>query len=93
MKFINKLHETYEFLHKLDELILSKGNNHNIKKCLSSISEDLAKYKDIDENSIRIENDDVISKITDVLNRINDIETNVRNKLVITEKYNSYLKS
>ena len=29
----------------------------------------------------------------DVLSRINEIETNVRNKLVITEKYNSYLKS
>ena len=93
MSFINKLHETNEVFNTLDELILSKSNIQNLKKHLSSISEDLAKYKNIDEKNISVGNNEIKSKIIDVLSRINEIETNVRNKLVITEKYNSYLKS
>ena len=93
MSFINKLHETHEVLNKLNDLILNKSDKINLKKHLLSISEDLAKYKDIDEKNTRFNNDEIKSKITDVLSRINEIETNVKNKLVITEKYNSYLKS
>ena len=93
MSFINKLHETHEVFNKLNDLILSKSDKVNLKTYLLSISEDLAKYKDIDENNTRFKNDEIKSKITDVLSRINEIETNVKNKLVITEKYNSYLKS
>ena len=93
MSFINKLHETHEVFNKLDDIILRKNDKNNLKKHLLSISEDLAKYKDIDEKNTRFENDEIKSKVTDVLSRINEIETNVKNKLVITEKYNSYLKS
>ena len=93
MSFINKLHETHEVFNKLNDLILSKSDKVNLKKHLLSISEDLAKYKDIDEKNTRFENDEIKSKVTNVLSRINEIETNVKNKLVITEKYNSYLKS
>ena len=93
MSFINKLHETHEVFNKLDDIILRKNDKNNLKKHLLSISEDLAKYKDIDEKNTRFENDEIKSKVTNVLSRINEIETNVKNKLVITEKYNSYLKS
>ena len=93
MSFINKLHETHEVFNKLNDIILSKSDKDNLKTHLLSISEDLAKYKDIDEKNTRLKNDEIKSKITDVLSRINEIETNVKNKLVITEKYNSYLKS
>ena len=93
MSFINKLDETYEVFNKLNDLILIKSDNVNLKKHLLSISEDLAKYKDIDEKNTGFKNDEIKSKINDVLSRINEIETNVKNKLVITEKYNSYLKS
>ena len=93
MSFINKLDETNEVFNKLDELILSKSNKHDLKEHLLSISRDLANYKEIDEKKMGSGNDQIKSKIIDVLDRINEIETNVRNKLVITEKYNSYLKS
>ena len=93
MSFINKLHETHEVFNKLNDIILSKSDKDNLKTHLLSISEDLAKYKDIDEKNTRLKNDEIKSKISDVLSRINEIETNVKNKLVITEKYNSYLKS
>ena len=93
MSFINKLHETHEVFNKLNDLILSKSDKVNLKKHLLSISEDLTEYKDIDENNFRYEKDEIKSKIISILNRINEIETNVKNKLVITEKYNSYLKS
>ena len=93
MSFINKLHETHEVFDRLNDLILSKNDNVNLKKHLLSISDDLAKYKDIDVKNTRFKNDEIKSKITVVLNEINKIETNVKNKLVITVKYNSYLKS
>ena len=93
MSFINKLDETHEVFNKLNDLILSKSDKVNLKTHLLSISEDLAKYKDIDEKNTRFKNDEIKSKISDVLSIINEIETNVKNKLVITENYNSYLKS
>ena len=52
MSFINKLDETNEVFNKLDELILSKSDKDNLKKHLLSISEDLAKYKEIDEKML-----------------------------------------
>ena len=67
MSFINKLHETHEVFNKLNDLILSNSDKVNIKKHLLSISEDLAKYKDIDEKNIRFKNDEIKSKITVVL--------------------------
>ena len=94
MSFLNKLNDTYELLNKLDDVIINKNTDNNLlKKQLLSVSEDLAKYKDIDAKNIKFENDEIKSKITDVLNRINDIEINVKNKLILTEKYNSYLNS
>ena len=56
MSFINKLDETHEVFNKLNDLILSKSDNVNLKKHLLSISEDLAKYKDIDEKNTRFKN-------------------------------------
>ena len=93
MSLINKLDETNVVFNKLDELILSKSNKYDLKQHLLSISKDLAKYKEIDKKNVEFGNDQVKHKITAVLNIINKVETNVRNKLVITEKYNSYLKS
>ena len=51
------------------------------------------KYKDIHEKNTIFETVDIKSNIQDVLNRINEIEISVKNKLNITEKYNSYLNS
>ena len=93
MSFLNKLNDTYELLNKLDDTI-NKNTNYNIlKKQLLCVSEDLSIYKDIDAKNIKIENESVKSKITDLLNRINEIEINVKNKLTITEKYNLHLNS
>ena len=64
-----------------------------MKEHLLSLSDDLAKYKDIDKKNTIFDSVDIKSNIQDVLNRINEIEINVRNKLIITEKYNSYLNS
>lgn len=93
MNFINKLNNTCELLNKLDNIIIRDTGSDLVKSQLLSVSEDLAKYKDLDEKNIKFENDEIKSKITDVLNRINEIEMNVKNKLIITEKYNSYLNS
>ena len=64
-----------------------------MKNQLLSLSEELATYKDLEVKDINFKKDEIISKITDVLNRINEIEIMVKNKLIITEKYNSYLNS
>ena len=93
MNFLNKLHNTHELLDKLDDVIIKNTDKDVLKNQLLYISEDLAKYKDLDEKKTKLENDVTKSKITDVLNRINEIEINVKNKLIITEKYNSYLNS
>ena len=93
MTFLNKLNDTYDLLNKLDDLIIKNSNNSLIKKHLISASDDLANYKDIDEKNVKSNNDEIKSKIADVLNKINEIEINVKNKLLIANKYNSYLNS
>jgi len=93
MDFLYKLNKTYESLIKFDNIIINNTGKDLIKKQLLTISEDLARYKDLDDKNIKFENDEIKLKITDILNRINDIEINVKNKLIIAEKYNSYLNS
>ena len=93
MNFVEKLNNTHELLNKLDDVIIKNTGKEVLKNQLFYISEDLEKYKDLDEIENKIENNITKSKINDVLNRINEIENNVKNKLIITEKYNSYLNS
>ena len=93
MSFINNLNDTYHLLSKLDDVIINDTDNGLIKKQLLSISQNLAGYKDIDNKNIQFKNDRIKSKLFEVLNKINEIEINVKNKLIIAEKYNSYLNS
>ena len=93
MNFKNKLNDTYKLINKLDNFISKNTSNGLIKKQLLSISEDLASYKNVNEKFIKLDNHEIKDKILDVLNRINEIEINVKNKLKITERYNSYLNS
>ena len=93
MSFLKNLNDTYELLNKLDKVIMKNNDNNLVKKQLLSVTEDLARYKDIDTKNINFEKEEIKSKITNVLKRINDIEINVKNKLILTEKYNSYLNS
>ena len=93
MSFINNLNNTYELLNKLDDIIMKEADNSLVKEHLLSVTDNLAKYKDIEAKIIDCDNNKIKSKVTDVLNRINDIEINVKNKLILTEKYNSYINS
>ena len=93
MNFTNKLNDTLTSLDKLDNLITNDNNKGQLKEHLLSLSNDLAKYKDIQEKNTTFDSDDIKSNIQDVLKKINEIEISVRNKLIITEKYNSYLNS
>ena len=93
MSVFKKLNDTYELFDKLDDIINKNSDNGLLKKQLLCLSEDLSKYKDVDVKNIKIEKENLKSKITDVLKKINDIEIDVKNKLTLTEKYNSYLNS
>ena len=93
MNFTNKLNDTLTSLDKLDNMITNDNDKGQLKEHLLSLSDDLAKYKVVNEKNITIDSDDIKSNIQDVLKRINEIEISVRNKLIITEKYNSYLNS
>ena len=93
MSFINHLNNTSELLNNLDNVIIKNADKNLLKKHLLSVTEDLARYKDIDAKNIKFDKNEIKSKIIDVLNRINDIEINVKNILILTEKYNSYLNS
>ena len=93
MNFTNKLNDTFTSLDKLDNLITNDNDKGQLKEHLLSLSDDLAKYKDVHEKNTTFDSDDIKSNIQDVLKRINEIEISVRNKLILTEKYNSYLNS
>ena len=48
MSFLNNLNETCELLNKLDDVMMKNVDNNLIKQQLLSLTEDLARYKDID---------------------------------------------
>ena len=54
MSFKNNLNNTYQLLNKLDDIIMKDADFNLLKKQLLSVTEDLAKYKDIDPELLRI---------------------------------------
>ena len=93
MSFLINLNETYKLLNRLDDVMMKNVDKNSIKQLLLSVTEDLARYKDIDAENMKFDKDEIKTKIIDILNRINNIEIKVKNKLILTEKYNSYLNS
>ena len=93
MILINKLNDTHELLNKFDEIIDKDVGNIDLKKHLLLMSDDLAKYKDINKKNIQYGSNELNSKITNLLKRISEVEKNVKNKLIIAEKYASYLNT
>tara|TARA_Y100001954_G_scaffold210378_1_gene236196 strand:- start:449 stop:733 length:285 start_codon:yes stop_codon:yes gene_type:complete len=93
MSFVNKLDNTLELLSKIDHAIMIKADYNALKKQLFIMSDDLLNYKAFDSKKIVSENHEIKSKIENVIQRINEIEQKVRNKLIITEKYSSHLNS
>ena len=93
MSFFKKLNDTYELLNKLDDIINKSSDKGLLKKQLLCLSEDLSKYKEVDTKNIKFEKENFKLKITDLLKSVSDIEIDVKNKLRLTEKYNSYLNS
>ena len=93
MSFVNKLNDTYKLISKLDLVVNKDTDSCIIKKQLLSVSEDLASYKEVNKNFSQLDKNEIKNKIFDILNRINKIEINVKNKIKITEKYNLYLNS
>ena len=93
MSVLNKLNDTHDLLNKLDDIINKNTDNGLLKKQLLYVSEDLSKYKDVDAINMKFDKDNIKSKITDVLKKVNDIEIDVKNKLTLTKKYNTYLNS
>ena len=93
MSFINKLDNTYKLLNELNNIMIKENGKDLVKKQILSLSDDLTSYKEIDNKNIKFENDEIKLKMQDVLNRIHEIQINVKNKLIITEKYNSYINS
>ena len=93
MSLIKKLNNTYELISQLDDFMNKDIENSLIKKQLLTVSDNLASYKDVNKKLIQLDNNEIKYKILEVLDRINKIETNVKNKLKITEKYSSYLNS
>ena len=53
MSFKNNLNNTYQLLNKLDDIIMKDADFNLLKKQLLSVTEDLAKYKDIDPDLLR----------------------------------------
>ena len=93
MSFIKKLNDTYVLLNNLDDVVIRDMGRDLVKKQLLFVSEDLLRYKDLDQKNTIFENDEVKLKINQILNRINEIEININNKLHLTEKYSSYINS
>ena len=63
MSFLNNLNETYELLSKLDDVMMKNVDNNLIKQQLLSVTEDLARYKDINAKNIKFDKDEIKSKI------------------------------
>ena len=54
MSFKYNLNNTYELLKKLDNVIMKNADNNLLKKYLLLVSEDLVRYKEVDEKNINL---------------------------------------
>ena len=55
MSFLKNLNETYELLDNLDVVMMKNVDKNFIKQLLLSVTEDLARYKDIDAENIKFD--------------------------------------